>query len=115
MTVPSSRHKLRFGVVQAVGFALALAIALATAAVESASAASCGSVNEFTGRISTPGVGCRTARTVARQWGRECAQRSSGSCSVTAGFYCRYRDFGVEAGRIRCTSGSRVVRFYTGS
>jgi hypothetical protein len=66
--------------------------------------------------IRTNRVGCHTGRRVASQWGPQCAQRPGGSCRVTAGFYCSYRNTDYEAGAIRCTrNGGRVVRFVTGS
>jgi hypothetical protein len=60
-------------------------------------------------------VDCGMARLVATQWEDECAQQPSGSCQVSAGFYCSFQDAGYELGYIACTSGTRRVTFETGA
>lgn len=88
-------------------------------------ATACGNIPViFVFGIKTERVSCTLARKVARQWGSQCAQLRTGSCLVTALFYCRYRDTGYEAGAIVCTlerdlaRGVRLphrIRFETGS
>jgi hypothetical protein len=92
-----------------------------TAAVK----ASCG---DLSGRmlysIRTQRVTCAAARQIAAQWASQCASLRTGSCLVTALFYCRYRNTGYESGAIRCVHDSdlrkplvlqRTVAFVTGS
>lgn len=59
-------------------------------------------------------VSCRKARRVARQWVDECASDEDGSCLVSAGFSCRYRNVG-EQGTVRCGRNQRKVTFDTGA
>jgi hypothetical protein len=76
--------------------------------VGEAGAATCGNINRNTGGIRAYGVGCQTARKVAKAW--------NGESSYSAyGFRCRYRDTGYEAGKISCRKGSARIVFYTGA
>jgi hypothetical protein len=65
--------------------------------------------------VKAKGADCDLARNVARQWETECATGGDGSCRVSAGYECVYRDAGYELGYITCTSGSAQVRFETGA
>ena len=60
--------------------------------------------------IETQKVVCTVARLIAVQWGSQCAQLRTGSCLVTALFYCRYRDTGYESGRIKCIHDADLRR-----
>ena len=89
------------------------------------STATCGSIEaRFLYSIRAQRVSCIRARQVARQWAEQCAQLRTGSCLVTALYYCRYRDTGTESGSNKCIHDSdlrkpfglqRVVAFVTGS
>lgn len=90
------------------------------------SVASCGDVaGRLLYSIRTQRVTCIAARRIATQWATQCAQLRTGSCLlVTALFYCRYRDTGLESGAIRCIHDldlrkpfpvQRTVTFVTGS
>lgn len=104
--------------------AACVAAPLALSAPESTRAA-CGAIQpRLVYAITTQRVTCRLARRIAVQWGDQCAQLRTGSCLVTALYYCRYRDTGFEEGRIRCIHDSdlrkplrlqRVVSFITAS
>ena len=65
--------------------------------------------------IRAANVSCPKARRVARQWVDQCASDEDGSCLVSAGFYCRYRDVGYEQGTVRCGRNKRKVTFDTGA
>jgi len=75
---------------------------------QATAASSCGDLNQNTGNIQAHGVGCNTARKVAKAWDGEVSYRAYG-------FRCRYRDIGYESGKISCRNGSATVAFYTGS
>ena len=80
--------------------------------------ADCGDIAQSgagTYNVRATGVDCETAIVIARQWEDECATRPDGSCRVTLGFSCRYRQAGYESGVINCTSGARAVTFETGA
>ncbi len=89
------------------------------------STATCGSIEaRYLYSIKTQRVSCIRPRQVARQWAEQCAQLRTGSCLVTALYYCRYRDTGTESGSIKCIHDSdlrkpvglqRIVAFATGS
>lgn len=88
----------------------------ATATELVVSSAGCGDMpSRLIYDIKTSGASCKTARSTASGWARVCAQKPSGSCTVSTGFYCRYRDAGYEAGKIRCTKRGKWVKFVTGS
>lgn len=74
-----------------------------------------GSEGAGSGNIKASGVDCNTARGVAKQWESQCASQPDGSCTVSAGFACRFREAGYEAGVISCTAEDREVRFETGA
>ena len=81
-------------------------------------AAACGDLVESgagTYDVRATGLDCETAIVVARQWEQECATQPDGSCEVTLGFDCTYRQTGYELGEIACVSGERRVEFQTGS
>ena len=85
---------------------------------EESRSADCGDLAESgagTYNVRATGVDCETAIVIARQWEDECATRPDGSCRVTLGFSCKYRQAGYESGVISCTSGRRAVRFETGA
>ena len=85
--------------------------------------AACGDIQpQLVYTIKTQRVTCRLARRIAIQWGDQCAQLRTGSCLVTALYYCRYRDTAFEEGRIKCIHDAdlrkplrlqRVVSFIT--
>lgn len=65
--------------------------------------------------VRATGVDCETAIVIARQWQDECATRPDGSCRVTLGFSCRYRQKGYESGAIRCAGSRGAVTFEAGA
>jgi len=65
--------------------------------------------------VKARGTDCGLARRVARQWEDECASEGDGSCRVSAGYDCAYREAGYELGYITCTSGAVQVTFETGA
>jgi len=67
------------------------------------------------GNLESVDVDCDTARRVTREWEAECATRPSGSCSVSSGFACEFREVGFEGGDVSCTKGNRRVDFMTGA
>lgn len=89
------------------------------------SRAACGDIqSQLVYTIKTQRVACTLARRIAIQWGDQCAQLRTGSCLVTALYYCRYRDTAFEEGRIKCIHDAdlrkplrlqRVVSFITAS
>jgi hypothetical protein len=88
------------------------------AAPEPAVERDCGNLVESgagTYAVKARGPDCDLARTVARRWETECATGGDGSCRVSAGYDCTYRDVGYELGYITCTSGPAQVRFETGA
>jgi hypothetical protein len=107
-----------------VTWAACAAASVALSAPDSTNAA-CGDIqSRLVYTIKTQRVTCRLARRIAVQWGDQCAQLRTGSCLVTALYYCRYRTTGVEEGRIKCIHDDdlrkalrlqRVVSFITAS
>ena len=108
--------------------ALALSVAAFAQSANPAPArtvASCGDIDSrLVYAIKTQRVLCPLARRVATQWGWQCAQLRTGSCLVTALYYCRYRNTGSESGSIKCIHDNdlrkslnvqRVVFFVTAS
>ena len=87
--------------------------------------AACGDIqSRLVYTIKTQHVTCKLARRIAIQWGDQCARLRTGSCLVTALYYCRYRTTGVEEGRVKCIHDAdlrkplllqRVVSFITAS
>jgi hypothetical protein len=75
----------------------------------------------FADQVKARGVSCRTARKVAKGWGKRnscVAPPSPSDKTCRVGRYrCTYRDVkGFEGGRTRCTRGkSRAVGFRFGS
>jgi hypothetical protein len=65
--------------------------------------------------VRATGLDCETAIVIARQWEQECATQPDGSCEVTLGFDCTYRQVAHELGEIACVSGDRRVEFQTGA
>lgn len=65
--------------------------------------------------VQATGIDCATARQVAAQWEKECAQTPSGSCEVSSGYYCSFQAAGEELGYINCVDGERQVKFETGA
>ena len=66
-------------------------------------------------------VGCRKTREVARRWSDKCSRTACREGEavriyVHPGYTCRYRDYGYESVRVKCTAeGDRVVHFLWGS
>lgn len=110
----STKRSIGGVILVAVGFFISPS---SSSGAEARAAKQCGDIpSRLIYDIRTKRVSCTTARRVARQWGSQCAQTPTGSCTVSAGFYCQYRATGYESGAIRCArSGGRVVRFVTGS
>jgi hypothetical protein len=78
----------------------------------------CGNLVESgagTYNVHATGLDCETAIVVARQWEQECATQPDGSCEVTLGFACAYRQVAHELGEIACVKGARRVSFETGA
>jgi hypothetical protein len=102
-------------VVVSLGFGLALGVAK-EAQVQPAEAAvtpptRCGSIStRYLYAVTAHRVTCLRARTIAVQWANQCAQIPTGSCLVTAGFYCRFRSTGHESGAIRCIAEADLLR-----
>lgn len=113
---PAAPDPLPCPLMRRIATVLAAALALLGATqleLSTAEAASCGRVRDIgpTGAnpadavgLSTRRVGCRTARRVARQWGRQPVG------TRVLGYRCSFSG-GV---RVRCVRGGRVVRFRLG-
>jgi len=126
MTRPAKRRSLAVEIIRAALVTVAVAVVVvhaAGAARTTPAPTKCGDIaTTHIYAIRAERVGCTTARRVARQWAAQCAGIPTGSCLVTALFYCRYRDSGFEKGAITCTyerdlgvrTSRRLVRFQTG-
>ncbi len=69
-------------------------------------------------KLTARGVGCDTARAIARAWERRCTSQGPNDhfCRVRHGSWaCRDSDGGYEAVVVRCRRGERLVRFRWGS
>jgi hypothetical protein len=106
---PASRSR-RAPTLQAAAAAALAAVAGVGAAAAAAPVRECGSMPaRYVFKVQADRVTCERALVIARQWGEQCAQLRTGSCLVTAGFYCRYRDSGFERGTIRCLAEREML------
>ncbi len=120
----SAQHVCRTGYLTILGLCIAVFLVPVTVATPG-TLRPCGDIpGRLIYGIKAQRVTCATSRRIARQWAIQCAQLRTGSCLVTALYYCRYRKSGYESGRTRCVHdydlrkpmpAQRVVLFQTGS
>jgi hypothetical protein len=99
----------------AIATALAVLPAVSAAGPPATASATCSnSVKLRAYEIKTVGASCSTAkRTVIPQWNKKCARHMTRRCTLASGYTCKGTFDGYEGVTVKCTKGTRRVRWLT--